>query len=92
MTRLHLLEAVDVFDGQALLWWLRVRKQIPQLLRKGFDSFFFLAGWMLWKERNARTFNASATPAPQLVLGIQEEADTWCKARFKHLASLMATL
>ena len=31
-----------------------------------FDSLFFLIGWMIWKERNAKTFNEAATSAVQL--------------------------
>ena len=30
---------------------------MPKELRKGFDSMVLLIGWMLWKERNERTFS-----------------------------------
>jgi hypothetical protein len=46
---------------------------VPKPIRHGFDSFFFLIGWMLWKERNARTFNGVATSVAQLGVVIQEK-------------------
>ena len=71
-------------------WWLRVRKLLPKTLRRGFDSFFFLMGWSLWKELNAWTFRGTSTPAPQLALLIKEETVAWCSAGFRHLAGLLA--
>ena len=52
------LQEMKVFE-----WWLNAKKQVPKSLQKGFDSLFFLIGWSLWKERNARTFDtASCSP------------------------------
>ena len=48
-----------------------------------------LIGWMLWKERNARTFRGEAMTVPQLILLIKEEAMQWDQAGFKHLRSLL---
>jgi len=52
-------------------------KASAKAVAQGFDSLFFLVGWSLWKEHNARTFNATATLAAQLVSVIQDEADSW---------------
>jgi hypothetical protein len=42
---------------------------------------FLLVGWLLWKERNARTFDASSVE--QLDVQIKEEAYAWCLAGFR---------
>jgi predicted negative regulator of RcsB-dependent stress response len=67
---------------------LRTRKLVAKQVRKGFDSLVFLVGWRLWKERNARTFNAVSTPADRLVSAILNKAEEWCLAGFKQLLSL----
>jgi hypothetical protein len=55
--------AAPIDGDHAIAWWLWVRKLIPKPLRRGFDSFF-LMGWTLWKEHNARTFMVVSMPAP----------------------------
>jgi hypothetical protein len=92
LDKMHLQEIVIINDEQALQWWLRTRKLIPKPLRRGFDSLFFLIGWMLWKERNTRTFNRTAASAAQLVLRIHDEAQSWCVAGNKQLRGLLALL
>jgi hypothetical protein len=52
---------VHVQQGNTMQWWCAMRKMIPKPLRRGFDSFFLLVRWLLWKERNARTFNRVTT-------------------------------
>ena len=79
-----------VRQEQVMAWWLQCRKRIPKPVRRGFDSLFFLIGWMLWKERSARTFNRISTSAAQLEVSIQQEIDEWCLAGYKQLRSLMA--
>lgn len=56
----------------------------------GFDSLFFLIGWRIWKERNARTFDGVSSQAGRLALAIQEEAVLWCAAGNRHLGVLLA--
>ncbi|WVZ88335.1 hypothetical protein U9M48_034869 [Paspalum notatum var. saurae] len=90
LANLHLLQAVVVREEQALGWWLLARKGLPKVFRRGFDSFFFLAGWLLWKERNARTFDGVLSTPAQLASRILEEANAWCAAGFKQLAGLLA--
>jgi hypothetical protein len=91
LSKLHLVHVVGDLDGPALPWWLKVRKLIPKLLRRGFDSFF-LVGWMLWKQRNARTFENVPSTAVQLASMISDEADDWCAAGNRHLASLLVAV
>jgi hypothetical protein len=61
LRKLHLIDMVTALRGAALSWWIQCRKRIPKPVRRGFDSFFFLIGWLIWKERNARTFNGVTT-------------------------------
>jgi hypothetical protein len=89
LARLQLLGVAPLDDDHAIAWWLRVKEMIPKPLRRGFDSFFFLMGWTLWKECNAQTFSGIVTLASQLVLLIQEVANAWCKVRFRHLVGLL---
>jgi hypothetical protein len=89
LRRLHLHDVVVVRQEQVMVCWLQCRKRIPRPVRRGFDSLFFI-GWMLWKERNARTFNRISTSAAQLGVLIQQEIDEWCLAGYKQLRSLMA--
>jgi hypothetical protein len=70
--------------------WPEARKLFAKQRRKGFDAFFFLVGWCLWKERNRRTFDALSTQAVRLSLLIQEEAGHWCLAGNRHLGALLA--
>ncbi|CAD6268588.1 unnamed protein product [Miscanthus lutarioriparius] len=73
-------------------WWLTAKQQLPKLLRRGFDSLFFLVGWLIWKERNARTFNGVGRPAADLAALIQDEASSWCQAGFTHFRLLLSVL
>ena len=66
LARLNLHSTIVVRDENVFQWWLTARKQLPKLLRTGFDSLFFLVGWLIWKERNARTFNGVGRPAVEL--------------------------
>ena len=66
--KIHLQLPLGDHGEPALHWWLRARKLVTKPFRRGFDSLVFLIGWMLWKERNARTFRSVATPAPLLKL------------------------
>lgn len=75
-----------------MVWWLQSRKRIPKPIRRGFDSIFFLIGWMIWKERNTRTFNGVASSVAQLEVLIQQEFDAWRIASYKHLSLLLALL
>jgi hypothetical protein len=90
--KLHLLGYLVVDEGPVMSWWLASRRRLPKPLRKGFDAFFFLVGWLLWKERNARTFDVVATPAARLVSVIKDEADSWCAAGYRSLGLLLERL
>lgn len=61
---------------------------LPKLYRRGFDSLVLLMGWMLWKERNARTVRGTSATAVELAAAIKMEVDSWCAAVNRHLALL----
>ena len=85
LTKLHFQ---DVQDEDVMPLWIRIRKVLPKENRRVFDSLFFLVGWTLWKERNARTFrNDVATPS-ELLQGIVDEANLWEMSGFRALRSL----
>jgi hypothetical protein len=77
LRKLHLQYDIAVEDSPAIQWWLRSRKALSKLQRRGFDSLFFLIAWTIWKERNTRTFNGVSTSA-------------WCLAGYRHLGALLA--
>ena len=61
------------------------------MLRRGFDSLFFLVGWNLWKERNGRTFDRAGRQPQQLAQAIVEEASLWIAAGYRPLGVLDAS-
>lgn len=64
-------------------WWISARKQVPKGARRGFDSLILLMGWVLWKERNARTFDVV------LVDVAMDEAKLWYAAGFRQIGKLL---
>jgi hypothetical protein len=83
-----MLNMVKVAEENAMAWWSASRKAVPKPLRRGFDSLFMLIGWMLWKERNARTFDREGCSARELLCKIEDEAKFWVLAGNRHLALL----
>jgi len=53
----RLLELIPTHEERIMDWWTTSRKRLLKVLRRGFDSLFFLVGWNVWKERNGRTFD-----------------------------------
>ena len=79
---------VVVRECRAMLWWTDSRRGLPKVLRRAFDSLFFLVGWSLWKERNARTFGGSPRSPALLLQAILDEADFWIAAGFRRLSAV----
>ena len=55
-----------------------------------FDSLVILTSWMIWNERNRRTFDGKAKTVTELLASIEEEAVSWLLARFRHLNIFVA--
>ena len=79
-----------VVEQPIIDWWLKERKTFQKPFRAGFDSFFFLMAWNLWKERNARTFQGVQRSASMLADDILQELSSWCAAGYRGLAALAA--
>ena len=70
-------------DSQAAIlaeWW-----RIPRDARKGFDSLVVLVSWLLWKERNNRTFDRRARSAREFQAAVCDEIVMWIQGGFKSL-------
>jgi len=48
-------------------------------------------GWLVWKERNERTFNGGRSSPLELAQAIGSEGDTWVSAGCRQLAFLLST-
>jgi len=75
-------------DSQAAIlaeWWTAARKRIPRDARKGFDSLVVLVSWLLWKERNNRTFDRRARSAREFQAAVGNEIVMWIQGGFKSL-------
>ena len=71
-------------QGQEYLldWWLQARSAVPDALRRDFDSATLLTTWMIWKERNRRTFDEITSTPAQLLCKIKDEAADWVASGF----------
>lgn len=90
LARFHLQGLVQLREMNAMVWWTTSRRQLPKDIRRAFDSLFFLVGWMVWKERNDRTFSDRTRTPAALFQAIQDELTLWMAAGFRRLAVLLA--
>jgi len=73
-------------------WWYGARKRIPKDDRKCFDSLVVLVCWLLWKERNNRTFDRRVQTIDDLLSRVIEEIMSWYQAEYKQLELAVAAL
>lgn len=93
LRRPNLELVVAVRQVNIFAWWLRERKAIPKTTaRPGFDSLFFLLGWSIWKELNARTFGGPSTLPLQLLSQVIDEAKDWMMVGYRKLNVLLSLL
>ena len=79
---------VPVPDSRLIDWWLRSRLALLGDLRPAFDCLVMLVAWILWKERNARTFNQEICNVQELLSKLLREAQDWMAAGFVSLSVL----
>lgn len=48
-----------------------------------------LVGWILWKERNVRTFDAARSMTPELLQSVAQEGSLWVAAGFRRIQELL---
>ena len=51
-----------------------------------------VVAWMLWKQRNERTFNNQSRSVQSLVQGIAEECRVWDLAGFRRFALVASSV
>ena len=74
-------------------WWYGARKRIPKDDRKCFDSLaVLLLCWLLWKERNNRTFNCRVRTVNDFLSCVADEVVSWYQAGYKHLVLVVGAL
>lgn len=57
-------------------------------VRPAFDTLLLLTLWMLWKERNSRTFKGIASTVEIIYRTLVQEAEGWVQAGFTSLAAV----
>ena len=66
-------------------WWNTERKSIPKDGRTCFDSLIVLICWLLWKERNDRTFDRRVGTIQDVLTKVADELGVWYEAGFKQV-------
>lgn len=70
-------------------WWTSSRKKLTKVDRKAFDTLVILTSWMIWNERNRRTFDSRVKTVHELWTCILDEAVAWDSAGFKLISSFV---
>ena len=71
-------------------WWQAGRKRFNKVDRRCFDSLAILTFWIIWKERNQRTFDHVAHSVEEVVSRAFEEALAWVQAGFSSLTPFLS--
>lgn len=70
-------------------WWIRHRMVIAASLRQTFDMILLLVCWVIWKERNSRTFDGVTLRARDLYAAFVGEAEAWTAAGYRTLGAAL---
>ena len=71
--------------NSVVAWWSDSRKKISKDDRQCFDSIVVLICWLLWKERNDRTFDRRVRTVDDTVTWVGDELLAWFQAGFNSL-------
>jgi hypothetical protein len=81
---------VAVLNFDLAAWWTSSRKKLAKVDRKAFDTLVILTSWMIWNERNRRTFDSRVRTVLELWSSIQYKAVAWDLAGFKQVNAFVA--
>ena len=73
-------------------WWTAARKSIPKDVRRCFDSFVVLVCWLLWKERNNRTFDRRVQTIQDVYVNLYRSTKRRASSARRFLASRVASV
>nr|CBG76422.1 OO_Ba0013J05-OO_Ba0033A15.9 [Oryza officinalis] len=59
------------------VWWSAVRRPVNKADKRKLDTVVILACWTVWKERNARIFDAKQETPGRLLEAFKEELMAW---------------
>ena len=79
-------------DQWLVAWWTRARKRIHKDDRQCFDSMVILICWMIWKERNKRTFDRQIRTIHEVLDRVIDEIIAWFQAGFSKLEPVARAL
>ena len=79
-------------DQWLVAWWTRARKRIHKDDRQCFDSMVILICWMIWKERNKRTFDRQIRTIHEVLDWVIDEIIAWFQAGFSKLEPVARAL
>jgi len=73
-------------------WWSAARKQISKDNRRCLDTLVILTSWLLWKERNHRTFDQRVRTVDDVLTWVYDEIVAWFQAGYRSLESAVCKL
>ena len=77
--------APTLHDHTLADWWHTARKRIRKDMRAAFDSLVVLTCWIVWKERNNRTFDRCVKTLDEVLAQVVDEILFWLQAGFRCL-------
>ena len=69
--------APDTESTFFVTWWSAVRKQISKDNHRCLDTLVILTSWLLWKERNDRTFDQRVRTVDDIIIWVYDEIVAW---------------
>lgn len=73
-------------------WWGHARQERARGERRCFDALVILISWLIWNERNRRTFDHHARSHEELLTIVDDEIISWLRAGYKLLEAYAVAL
>jgi hypothetical protein len=77
--------------SHTLMHWWENLVMLSGCSKKGLRSLLILVNWIIWRERNARTFDLRFSTSQQIITLIKCEAAAWIAAGARQLATLLSS-